>query len=61
MVRADSLKAGLLGPGSGLDPYPAYARLRREEPVRRIRLREGLWCWLISRYDDARAAKPTPG
>ena len=60
MVRADSLKAGLLGPGSGLDPYPAYARLRREEPVRRIRLREGLWCWLISRYDDARAALADP-
>jgi cytochrome P450 len=60
MVYADSLKAGLLGPGSGLDPYPAYARLRREEPVCRIKLREGLWCWLISRYDDARAALADP-
>ncbi|MGW2288717.1 cytochrome P450 [Streptomyces phaeochromogenes] len=34
------------------DPYPAYARLRREAPV--------WWCeeqsaWLVSRYDDVRS------
>ncbi len=32
----------------GLDPYPVYARLRREHPV--LRRRHGLW--VLSRYED---------
>jgi cytochrome P450 len=37
------------------DPYPAYAALRTDEPVRRIELGTGP-AWLISRYADVRAA-----
>lgn len=42
------------------DPYPAYADLRREAPVRRCELREGLSCWLVSGYEEARAALADP-
>jgi vitamin D3 1,25-hydroxylase len=37
------------------DPYPAYAALRADEPVRRIQ-QPGGPVWLISRYADVRAA-----
>jgi vitamin D3 1,25-hydroxylase len=37
------------------DPHPAYAELRADEPVRRLDLPDGPM-WLISRYDDVRAA-----
>ncbi|MCY7340746.1 MAG: cytochrome P450 [Pseudonocardia sp.] len=37
------------------DPYPAYATLRADEPVRRVDMPDGP-VWLISRYDDVRAA-----
>lgn len=38
------------------DPYPAYAWLREHAPVRRTRLPSGVEAWLVTRYDDARAA-----
>jgi cytochrome P450 len=50
----------LLGHGGDDDPYPGYARLRQEAPVCRMPLREGVDCWVISRYDDARAALADP-
>ncbi|MFI0483545.1 cytochrome P450 [Actinomadura sp. 9N215] len=53
-------KRELLGPGFDIDPYPAYRRLREEAPVHRVRLRDGLYCWWISRYEDARAALADP-
>ncbi|GAA1837029.1 cytochrome P450 [Pseudonocardia ailaonensis] len=37
------------------DPYPAYADLRADEPVRRIDLPGGPQ-WIVTRYADARAA-----
>ncbi|MEU7812953.1 cytochrome P450 [Pseudonocardia sp. NPDC049154] len=37
------------------DPYPAYADLRADEPVRRLDLPDGPM-WIIARYEDARAA-----
>jgi hypothetical protein len=53
-------KVRLLGLDGDADPFPAYARLRREEPVCRLKLRDGLHCWLISGYDGARAALADP-
>jgi len=38
------------------DPHPAYARLREEKPVQRVRNPNGLEYWLVTRYDEARAA-----
>jgi cytochrome P450 len=42
------------------DPYPLYADLRGEHPVREVRLAAGESMWLISRYDDVRAAFSDP-
>lgn len=37
------------------DPYPFYARLRRESPVHRMRVAFWLDAWLVTRYDDVAA------
>lgn len=42
------------------DPYPAYARLRREDPVHWTTLPSGVDAWLVTRYADARAALADP-
>jgi cytochrome P450 len=34
------------------DPYPTYARLRRDMPVAPTRLPDGRAVWLVTRYDD---------
>lgn len=41
------------------DPYPAYARLRDDAPVRRIERPDGVM-WLISRFADVKAALVDP-
>ncbi|MHA6626228.1 cytochrome P450 family protein [Pseudonocardia sichuanensis] len=41
------------------DPYPAYAALRADEPVREVQRPDGT-VWLISRYADVRAALADP-
>ena len=41
------------------DPYPAYAELRAESPVRRVERADGV-VWLLSRYADVRAALADP-
>jgi cytochrome P450 len=41
------------------DPYPAYAALRAEAPVRTVRRADGE-VWLLSRYADVRAALADP-
>ncbi len=41
------------------DPYPAYAQLRDDAPVRRIERAEGV-VWLISRFADVKAALVDP-
>jgi vitamin D3 1,25-hydroxylase len=42
------------------DPYPAYERLRAEAPVREVALPRGGTTWMITRYDDVRAAFTDP-
>ncbi|GEL17145.1 cytochrome P450 [Pseudonocardia asaccharolytica DSM 44247 = NBRC 16224] len=41
------------------DPYHAYAVLRATQPVREVRLPDGP-LWLVSRYDDVKAAFSDP-
>lgn len=41
------------------DPYPAYAALRADEPVRNVQLPDGP-AWLLTRYHDVRAALTDP-
>jgi cytochrome P450 len=38
------------------DPHALYATLREQRPVTRARTPAGLPVWLVTRYDDARAA-----
>jgi cytochrome P450 len=38
------------------NPYPFLAHLRREQPVSMVQTPEGLRAWVITRWDDARAA-----
>ncbi|MEN1967537.1 cytochrome P450 [Lentibacillus sp. N15] len=35
------------------NPYPAYARLREEDPVAQVLLPDGQYAWIITRYNDA--------
>ncbi len=41
------------------DPYPAYAKLRESAPVTRLE-QEGIETWLLTRYQDVRAALADP-
>jgi cytochrome P450 PksS len=45
--------AALAGPQFRSNPYPFYARLRKEHPVIQVVTPDGLLAWLITRYDDA--------
>lgn len=42
------------------DPYPVYARLREEGGPRRFSTGSGLYGWLVTRHDDARAVLADP-
>lgn len=42
----------ITGPEFKANPYPYFARLRAESPVRRVNLRIGSNPWLVTRYDD---------
>ena len=42
------------------DPHALYEVLRVERPVMRARMPMGLHAWLVTRYDDARAAMNDP-
>jgi cytochrome P450 len=42
------------------DPYPLYARLRREAPVQRQRMENGVVVWWISRHADVDALLRDP-
>lgn len=55
--HADSLASRLFLTREGrTDPYPIYHRLREQSPVHRC----SLGMWLLSRYDDCRAALRDP-
>src|SRR5205823_8963450 len=41
-------------------PYPQYARLRADSPVRRTRLPDGRDAWLVTRYEDVAVALKDP-
>lgn len=48
-------------PGSSYQgPAPHYARLRTEAPVVRVRTAGGVDAWLVTRYEDVRAALADP-
>jgi cytochrome P450 len=42
--------------GEGDDPYPLYARVREEAPVRPVVLADGRPAWIVTGYDEARQA-----
>ncbi|MGX2993264.1 cytochrome P450 family protein [Streptomyces sp. JNUCC 64] len=44
------------GDAARTDPYPVYRRLRERAPVHRIHDPNGIEHWLVTRYEDARAA-----
>ncbi len=50
----------LFAPEFEADPYAAYAGLRESLPVCRVTARDGLYGWLVTRHDDARAALADP-
>jgi cytochrome P450 len=41
-------------------PPEEYERMRTEEPVARVRLRDGGTAWLVTRYDDVRQVLTSP-
>src|SRR6266516_4033132 len=51
-----------MDPADGLldHPYDAYRRLRDTAPVHRIAGPDGTPAWLVTRYDDVRAALADP-
>ncbi|TQS45386.1 cytochrome P450 family protein [Cryptosporangium phraense] len=49
-----------LGPDFYDNPFPLYASLREERPVVRVVTPQGSHVWLVTRYDDARAALAEP-
>jgi cytochrome P450 len=51
---------GDFGASAADDPYPLYAELRRQGPVRRVTLGDGHSAWLVTRYEDAREALTNP-
>ncbi|WP_371500460.1 cytochrome P450 [Kitasatospora sp. NBC_00374] len=51
-ARPDDLAAALLTPEARRDPYPLYARMRREDPVHR----SAQGTWYLTRHADVEAA-----
>lgn len=51
----------IASPEHKADPYPFYARLRAEEPVRRVTLPGRTHAWLVTRYDDVAGSSRTSG
>ncbi len=56
MNPIESSKLTLFTKAFTQDPYPAYTKLREEEPVSYILLPDGQSAWLITKYEDALAA-----
>ncbi|GAA2756143.1 cytochrome P450 family protein [Actinopolymorpha rutila] len=50
----------MLAPGFFQDPEAVYAVLREEGPVRKVVFPNGWEAWVVTRYDEARAALADP-
>lgn len=50
----------LASPAFKADPFPTYARLRSEAPVKRVKIADGKPAWLITRYADVALALKDP-
>ncbi|ASN06754.1 cytochrome P450 family protein [Virgibacillus necropolis] len=53
MNSNESLKDTLFTKAFTENPYPAYEKLREEEPVSYVLLPDGQYAWIITRYEDA--------
>jgi cytochrome P450 len=49
-----------LDPNIMIDPFPAYAFLRQAGPVHRVQLPTGAAVWVVTRYEDVKAALADP-
>ncbi|GAB3473449.1 cytochrome P450 [Amycolatopsis cihanbeyliensis] len=61
MVDNTMVPTEQFGPEFLQDPHSVYSRLRRECPVQRVVLPAGLQAWVVTRYEDVRAALANPG
>jgi cytochrome P450 len=59
MSQLETLDVQSLEPGYTTNPHSLYAQLREETPVRRVIL-HGVPAWLVTRFDDVRAALTDP-
>jgi cytochrome P450 len=50
---SQSTEIHLTSPAFKANPFPAFARLRADDPVHQINLSDGQQAWLITRYKDA--------
>ncbi|MDN7247356.1 cytochrome P450 family protein [Planococcus shenhongbingii] len=53
MNMHSSGEAGLFTEGFIQNPYPTYEKLRKEDPVHRVRFPDGQLGWLVTDYEDA--------
>src|SRR3954469_14077740 len=56
----DALRIDLASPAFKANPYPTYARLRREAPVVRPRIGWRREAWVVTRYVDVAALLRDP-
>ena len=49
------MDARFASPDFKANPHPVYRSLRENAPVSRVRLPDGRWAWLVTRYDDVAA------
>jgi cytochrome P450 len=59
-TMTNTAPAELFSPGFWVNPYPTYAALRREGPVRSIAVSADTVVWLVTRYRDVRQALEDP-
>ncbi|MDO3412294.1 cytochrome P450 [Saccharibacillus sp. CPCC 101409] len=53
MKPNESARSGLFTPEFTQNPYPAYARMREDEPIAKLMFPDGQFGWMITRYEDA--------
>lgn len=60
LLPSASPRLDITAPSFKADPYPVYARLRRDAPVCEVGLPGRQTAWLVTRYDDVLAALMDP-